>query len=364
MLIVAGKTHGVMKNRYTAVGMACLSLFAFLILQVLSVAHPFYAMGLIIAICTVHSFVEMDERKEKRIYDSIARALAEDYAAMYYINIETGEYREYITSEQYKNMNIPVEGRDFYGESLANIETFVYEEDRELARGMYSKDVMLQNMEGRTTFSYKYRIMVEGEPRFFLFTLKISADGQHFILYEKDIEADIRAEAEHIRALHAEKELARKDALTGVKNKNAYKELERSVQENIDNGLDYLTFALIVCDANNLKKINDTEGHVAGDEYIKSSAKMLCDIFVHSPVFRVGGDEFVVFLRSEDFTHRDALMKKLRNRVEHNLKTGQRPILASGMADFLPGYDTSVSEIFARADKEMYENKQKLKEEE
>lgn len=364
MLFVAVRSYGEQKVRYYAVGSACVALEIFLILQVLSVWHPFYAMGLIIAICLVHSFIEMSERKEKRIYDSIARGLAEDYAAMYYINIETGEYQEYITSQQYRDMNIPVSGKDFYGESTANVEQFVYPEDLNVARGLYTKEVMKQQLEGRTTYSYKYRIMVEGEPHFYLFTLKLSNDGKHFVLYEKDIEADIRAEKEHMKALHAEKELARRDELTGVKNKNAYKELECSVQENIDNGLDYLTFALIVCDANNLKKINDTEGHVAGDEYIKSSAKMLCDIFVHSPVFRVGGDEFVVFLRSNDFTNREVLTKKLHDQVEENLKSGQRPILASGMADYLPGVDSTVAEIFERADKAMYENKQKLKEEE
>ena len=58
--------------------------------------------------------------------------------------------------------------------------------------------------------------------------------------------------------MHTERELARRDELTGVRNQTAYHELEKSIQENIDNGLDYLTFALVVCDANNLKQINDT----------------------------------------------------------------------------------------------------------
>ena len=161
--------------------------------------------------------------------------------------------------------------------------------------------------------------------------------------------------------MNVERDLARRDELTGVKNKIAYTELEKSVQSNINNGMDYLLFALVVCDSNNLKKINDTEGHVAGDEYIKKTAMLLCATFVHSPVFRVGGDEFVVFLRGSDFSNRDKLMKSLRSQVQANLKSGSGPILASGMAEFIPGSDTLVSEIFDRADKEMYKNKQKLK---
>ncbi len=107
--------------------------------------------------------------------------------------------------------------------------------------------------------------------------------------------------------------------------------------------------------------INDTEGHVAGDEYLKASAKLLCDIYVHSPVFRVGGDEFAVFLQSSDYANRDALLQKLRDRVLENQRTNARPILASGMSEFIQGTDTLVSEVFERADREMYENKAELK---
>ena len=125
--------------------------------------------------------------------------------------------------------------------------------------------------------------------------------------------------------------------------------------------MDYLPFGLVVCDANNLKTINDTQGHAAGDEYIKASARLLCDIFVHSPVFRVGGDEFVVFLQGSDFAEKENLMKKLRDQVLENKETGSGPILASGMAEYAPQIDNFVTEIFERADKEMYENKQDLK---
>ena len=129
----------------------------------------------------------------------------------------------------------------------------------------------------------------------------------------------------------------------------------------MDNGMDYLTFALVVCDSNNLKLINDTYGHAAGDEYIKASAQILCDTFVHSPVFRVGGDEFVVFLRGSDYSSRKELMEKLRSKVLENRESGNGVFLASGMAEFNPETDTMVSEIFERADKEMYADKQSLK---
>ena len=125
--------------------------------------------------------------------------------------------------------------------------------------------------------------------------------------------------------------------------------------------MDNLPFAIIVCDDNNLKQINDTQGHAAGDEYIKASARTLCDIFVHSPVFRVGGDEFVVFLRGNDYASRHELMGKLRTNSLKSQRAGTGIVLASGMSDYIPDKDNLADDVFDRADKEMYENKRMRK---
>ncbi|MCR5311880.1 MAG: GGDEF domain-containing protein, partial [Lachnospiraceae bacterium] len=125
--------------------------------------------------------------------------------------------------------------------------------------------------------------------------------------------------------------------------------------------MDYLPFAIVVCDTNNLKAVNDTKGHAAGDEYIKACANFLCNLFVHSPVFRVGGDEFVVFLRGNDYISRQALMEKLRSAASENQRTGNGVVLASGVSEYDHTKDTLVYDIFDRADKEMYENKRMLK---
>lgn len=361
MLLIARRSVGREKIRYRAVGLTCLVMEIFLIFQILDPKYPAYAMGLMIGICVIHIFVEADEKKEQEISDHIASGLAEDYEAMYYIDIETGEYREFAKSEEYESMNVPVGGHDFYSETIANIDRYVHPDDREFARSLYTKETMKKNLEGRRSYSYKYRIMIDGQPRYFRFTVMHANDDMHFVLYEKDIDDEIKKEKQHLKALNTEKELARRDELTGIKNKTAYKELEKSVQSNIDNGLDYLPFALVVCDANDLKSINDTEGHVAGDEYIKGCAMLLCDIYDHSPVFRVGGDEFVVFLRGSDYSAREDLMNRLRDQVRENIKAGSGPVLASGMAEYTPETDGFVSEVFDRADKEMYEDKQNLK---
>ena len=500
MIFVAQKSAGREKGRHIAVGFTCFVMGLFMIMQIIDTEYPSYAMGLIIGICVIHSFVEAAEMKEKDAYDGIATGLAEDYDAMYYIDIETGEYREFSTSSKYDSMNIHVEGRDFYAETQNNIEKCVHPDDREFAKSLYHKDAMLNNLADRKSYSYKYRLMIGGKPRYFQFTVMRAKDGMHFVLCEKDIDdeitaetmrmenqkkhitfsqiaeslaanydvlyyvdakdsgyisyecqniygqldmkksgddfyedsqndirqivhksdrdivlefldrdnmteslkerkrnsidyrimagdtvhhvrmtarktsdsthfiigvenidAEVQREKRYIKDLNAEKELARRDALTYLKNKTAYNELVKSVQSNIDNGMDYLPFAIVVCDANDLKKINDSEGHVAGDEYIKKSAELLSATFVNSPVFRVGGDEFVVFLRGDDYTNREELMKQLRSRIIENMQSGSGAVLASGIAEYTPKTDSLVSEIFDRADRDMYEDKQRLK---
>ncbi len=368
MFLIAHKSNSKERGRYIAVGLTCLIMEFFLVLQILDPKYPTYALGLIIGICVIHSFVQASEKKEKEIYDHIATSLAEDYEAMYYIDIESGKYLEFSTSQEYASLNVPATGIDFYAETRINAAKYAHPDDREFAESFYYKETMLKNLVGRKSYSYKYRIMVNELPRYFRFTVMRANDDKHLVLYEKDIDDEITAETmrleeqkKYLKALNTEKKLARRDELTGIKNKTAYIELEKSVQSNIDNGLDYLPFALIVCDANDLKKINDSQGHVVGDEYIKECAKLLCGIFVHSPVFRVGGDEFVIFLRSNDYTDRENLMSKLKYQIHQNLQSGSGPVMASGLAEYIPGSDKFVSEIFDRADKKMYEDKQNLK---
>ncbi len=153
--------------------------------------------------------------------------------------------------------------------------------------------------------------------------------------------------------------MANTDPLTGVRSKHAYAEKEKSMDEQIaDNTA--AEFAVVVCDLNNLKKVNDTFGHKAGDEYIKSASAMICEIFRHSPVYRTGGDEFVVWLSGRDYESRNALVKEIREKAAANIGSG-RAVVAVGMSEFLPGTDNRMHSIFERADAEMYEEKKRLK---
>ena len=99
--------------------------------------------------------------------------------------------------------------------------------------------------------------------------------------------------------------IAYQDALTHVKNKASYNLKTAELAAQIANG--QAEFAVVMIDLNHLKIVNDTYGHEKGDQYIVGSCKIISDIYKHSPVYRIGGDEFVIILQVEDYRNRDAL---------------------------------------------------------
>ena len=149
------------------------------------------------------------------------------------------------------------------------------------------------------------------------------------------------------------------DALTGIKNKRAFSQWEERIDKQINSG-DCPPFAVVVCDINNLKTINDMQGHVAGDECIRRACAVICKIFSHSPVFRYGGDEFVAILRGEDFDNRRELLAQVDRQAESNL-SHDGDAIAAGMAEYVPDEHNSMLRVFEQADRRMYERKKQLK---
>jgi len=149
------------------------------------------------------------------------------------------------------------------------------------------------------------------------------------------------------------------DALTGVKSKHAFDVHVGRIEDRIALG-ESDPFAVVVCDVNGLKQINDTLGHKAGDEYIIEACMMLCESFKHSPVFRIGGDEFVVLVQGPDYGTRLTIMDQLNARIEKNVGTDE-VVMSLGMAVFTKETDHTFQTVFARADSLMYERKTHLK---
>lgn len=161
------------------------------------------------------------------------------------------------------------------------------------------------------------------------------------------------------REIEAATQKAYKDGLTGVKNKLAYLEALAGIETGIENGT-LKEYGVVVFDLNGLKVINDTLGHEAGDEYIKNACVLICQQFKHSPVFRIGGDEFVAILKGEDYANREELEASFVKTIDENQAKGT-VVVSSGLAIYKPGVDESYNDVFKRADALMYSRKKALK---
>ena len=292
-------------------------------------------------------------------YAHIAQSLANRYDSILYVDAQTNAYTEYSSTEEYKRLGAQTEGDDFFADTAENVRRLVFREDMDFALNAVEKGNMLRELELAGQFSVNYRLMMRGKPTYINLRAMWADDKRHLIVGVSNVDAELRREYEHARNLQQAHEQAMRDALTGVRNKNGYQEFEKQLQVALDAGRQQ-PFAIVVCDVNGLKEVNDTQGHKAGDEYICAACALICDIYAHSPVFRIGGDEFVAILRGKDFEKRDALLEAIRSEVRRNQITSG-VVIASGMSDYREGVDRKVADVFARADELMYENKRTLK---
>lgn len=154
------------------------------------------------------------------------------------------------------------------------------------------------------------------------------------------------------------------DAMTHVKNRTAFETRLGDLQAKMCSERKP-EFAFIIFDINNLKTINDSLGHEAGDDYIINSCRLICKTFKKSAVYRIGGDEFIVILERDDYDARERLLAEMKEEMVR-LKTAELPVyekisIASGLATYNSEEDFNVQEVFNRADAAMYKNKAEMK---
>lgn len=155
--------------------------------------------------------------------------------------------------------------------------------------------------------------------------------------------------------------LAYRDTLTGAGNKAAYEKAARKLDWDILAGT--ADFAIVMADLNYLKRINDNYGHDKGNEYIKGMHAMLAEAFTESPIFRIGGDEFVVIVQDQELKRCEELLELLRERMretlrDENLEPWERISTAFGIGRYADGDD--VDAVFKKADIDMYDEKKRM----
>ena len=290
-------------------------------------------------------------RKIMSLKKSLSDLLTNMPAMTFSKDVDTGKYLACNQAfAEYANKETP-EGVV----GLTDLEIF----DEETAIHFIEDDKKALAMDGPYIF-YEDVPDAAGNPRQFQTTkLKFTDDtGRECLLgLCQDVTDAMRIKREYTEKLALVQNMAEIDSLTGIKNKNAYKVRESIMNQRIQEQRQP-EFAIVVLDVNDLKKINDTEGHEAGDKYICDACDIICNIFKRSPVYRIGGDEFVVISQDEDYARSEELVDVIARHNKDALINGG-VVVACGMAKY--DQQDCVAAVFEIADKRMYENKKFLK---
>jgi diguanylate cyclase (GGDEF)-like protein len=190
------------------------------------------------------------------------------------------------------------------------------------------------------TFAFKFGLLV------FVFFISNAAIKRYLHLLNENISAA------------AYKKLAYTDSLSGLGSRTAFSEAVESLQENKEK---HKSLAFLVFDIDNLKPVNDSLGHMKGDELIKTVSRCLDDVFSGmGQCFRIGGDEFAAVIADVPEAVINEKLKILERRIlESSDETTGKIGLSIGF-EFCKkdAIDTlSIYELFGRADAEMYKNK-------
>jgi diguanylate cyclase (GGDEF)-like protein len=147
-------------------------------------------------------------------------------------------------------------------------------------------------------------------------------------------------------------------SLTGLPNRRTFDDIAAKLFQSREQ------VSLFMLDIDHFKQVNDTYGHEAGDEALRTLADVIRSYRRKKDIFsRIGDDEFVALLPDTNLEQADAIAEKLRTAVEqrdfiHSWRTG-KPIpftVSIGVATGAPG-EIEVEGVLKRADQALYKAK-------
>ncbi|AMW04107.1 diguanylate cyclase [Gemmatimonas phototrophica] len=158
-------------------------------------------------------------------------------------------------------------------------------------------------------------------------------------------------------------QLAQTDPLTQLLNRRA---LTERITAEMERALRYdSTLALLMIDLDHFKRVNDTYGHLVGDDVLRDVAQLLSDTIRGSDIVaRYGGEEFLVLLPETDDAGAESFADRIRAAVEEHQfasdSLGGEPLRLTasvGVAVYPAARIESVEDLFARADAALYRAK-------
>lgn len=221
----------------------------------------------------------------------------------------------------------------------------------------------LQALIGGTiaSFSLEYPCDSPTEERWFcLRATRASGPERTFVLAHENITARKKVEKELDEILARERTLARTDDLTGAFNRRQFFELaahEHAVAKRYDE-----SFSVVLFDLDHFKRVNDTAGHMAGDDVLRKVAHLVRAHLRDADLFaRYGGEEFILLLPRTSAAQAVVVAERIRLALcDQAIVTAQGVsalTISSGVAELRPD-DVSIDPVIARADDALYRAKE------
>ena len=262
-------------------------------------------------------------------------------------------------SDEFRRM-LGYHSREDFPDVLESWSDLLHPDDKE--RVLKEFHDTISDYTGQKTYDVEYRLLTKNRGyRWYRAVGKLIRRPDGSPVTYVGIFIDIMERKETAQNLSAARRMADIDPLTGANNKNAYIQWEKKINAAIEKG-EQESFAVAVFDINDLKKVNDLYGHKEGDACIRAACEKICAVFNRSPVFRVGGDEFIAILSGEDYRVRKELMNQINAIPSDRSKIRLGETVSAGMAEYDKDKHPSLLQVAEEADKAMYARKQYLKE--
>lgn len=299
-----------------------------------------------------------DEKRQNNTVSSLANI----YVLMYYIHMKNDEYD---VIRKYPIVSEIVGDTKSASEALNKIfATYTETKYTNMMLDFTELSTLDERMGTSKYISAEYKGKTKGWCRAGFIEVERDENGKlvHVIFAVQDISDEKQKIVELQDALNYANKRAYIDGLTGVKNVTAYKEYSKQIDEVINKNT--LEFAIALFDVNGLKYVNDNFGHEKGNMLIIDSCRCICRAFKRSPVFRIGGDEFVAIIEGEDLEDLNNCRNVLENQFEQVNEMYPDEYMASvatGIAIYNESRHRCMEDVFKKADEAMYENKQEIK---
>jgi len=208
----------------------------------------------------------------------------------------------------------------------------------------------------RSGKSLHHEYQAERDRKFFIRTLSPVRDASNAVTAVTAISKEITDRKQMEEELRS---LSLTDELTGLHNRRGFFTLVKQELRMANRlGKDALLFSV---DMDELKAINDTCGHQAGDQAIRGAADMIRRNFRDSDIIaRIGGDEFVVFIIEYAPIDPDLLVRRLQDIMSSYNSESTHPYTVSlsiGWSRYDPGHPVTIEALMDEADHDMYERK-------